>query len=119
MDSGVYITYYPLGLPLNGAAFPITTYLPYRLLGNAIQQELDRHISSLIVEITSIDREKRGEEGEGEEGEGEEREGEEGEREEEEGEEGEKEEGEKKEGEKKEGGVKGGVEGKEREEGEE
>jgi len=36
LDGGVYITYYPLGLLLNGAAFPITTYLPYRLLGNAI-----------------------------------------------------------------------------------
>jgi len=36
LDGGVYITYYPLGLPLDGAAFPITTCLPYRLLGNAI-----------------------------------------------------------------------------------
>ena len=92
LDSRVYITYYPLGLPLNSAAFPITTYLLYRLLGNAIQQEPDQHISPLIVKITPTEGEKGGEEGErekeerGEEGgtEGEEREerekGEEGEK---------------------------------------
>jgi len=99
LDGGVYITYHPSGLPLDGAAFPVTTCLPYRLLGNAIQQELDRHISPPIVEITPTDGEKGGEEGEGEEGEGEEGEGEEGEGEE--------------------GGAEGGAEGEEREEGEE
>ena len=41
LDSGVYITYYPSGLPLNGAPFYITTYLLYSLLSNAIQQEPD------------------------------------------------------------------------------
>jgi len=41
LDGGVYITYHPSGLLLNSAAFPITTYLPYRFLSNAIQQGLD------------------------------------------------------------------------------
>ena len=78
MDGGVYITYHPSGLPLDGAAFPVTTCLPYRFLGNAIQQGPDQHISPPIVETTPTEGEEGGEEGEGEEGEGEEGEGEEG-----------------------------------------
>jgi len=36
LDSGVYITYYPLDLPFNGAVFFITTCFLYKLLNNAI-----------------------------------------------------------------------------------
>jgi len=71
LDSRVYITYHPSGLPLDGTAFSITTCLPYRLLSNAIQQEPDQHISPPIVEITPTEGEKGREEGEKEEGEGE------------------------------------------------
>jgi len=75
LDSGVYITYHPLSLPLNSATFPITTCLLYRLLSNTIQQKPDQHISPLIVEITPIKGEKKREKEEEEEGEGEREEG--------------------------------------------
>ena len=72
LDGRVYITYYPLSLLLNGAAFSVITYLLYRLLGNTIQQKPDQHISPPIVETTPAEGEEGGEEREGEEGEEEE-----------------------------------------------
>ena len=71
LDNKVYITYYPSDLLFDGTTFPVTTCLPYRLLGNTIQQEPDQHISPPIVEITPTEGEKGGEEGEGKEREGE------------------------------------------------